>query len=69
MSIYKVGKCDYCGDKNVVVRGTPFMADIPSWMCKICWDFTKSEYADSNGEYIPKFSSEELEYQELLAML
>ena len=28
MSIYKIGKCDYCGEKNQILRPSPFMADI-----------------------------------------
>jgi len=69
MSIYKISKCDYCGDKNIMVRPTPFMADIPAMMCKICWDLTKEEYADSNGEYIPKFNSDEIGYEEILTVI
>lgn len=54
-NIYKTGKCDYCGEKNKIIRPTPFMADIPAMMCKYCWDMTEEEYGASNGEYIGKF--------------
>lgn len=66
MSIYKVGKCDYCGESPVIVRCTPFFADVPATMCKICWNFTKEEYADSHGEYIDKFESQKQEYEDIL---
>lgn len=54
-NIYKKQECDYCGSKNEIVRPSPFMTDAGSMMCKICWDMTKEEYMDSNGEYIPDF--------------
>jgi len=68
MSIYKIRKCDYCSDNNIIVRGTPFIADIPAYMCKTCWDMTKEEYMNSNGEYIKDFDSAKDEYEEILKM-
>jgi hypothetical protein len=47
--------CNYCDDHVEKTRPTPFLADIGANMCKGCWDMTKKEYADSNGEYIPEF--------------
>jgi len=57
MSIYKKGKCDYCDTKNTLTRPSPFMADRGAMMCKYCWDMTKEEYANSNGEWIPDFEN------------
>lgn len=69
-NIYKVSSCDYCGTENQIVRPTPFMADVPAMMCKICWDDTKEEYMNSNGEWIPKFEDgpgyEEMESIEII---
>ena len=53
--IYKKGKCDYCGAKEIQVRISPYMSDISSFMCKQCWTSTKEEYWASNGEFIPEF--------------
>lgn len=64
MGIYKIGKCDYCGNKDEIVRPTPFMADI-AMMCEYCWNETKKEYADSHGEYIDDFQSDKEEYKKL----
>ncbi len=66
MSIYKIGKCDYCGEKSVILRPSPFMADIGASMCEYCWDITQEEYGASNGEYIPDFQSEKAEYQDAI---
>ncbi|NME63817.1 hypothetical protein HF846_04275 [Clostridium cadaveris] len=66
MEIYKIGKCDYCGDKNVVVRSTPFMADRLASMCEYCWNETQKEYASSNEEYIGDFQSNKNEYDKIL---
>lgn len=55
MGIYKIDKCDYCGDKNVKVRPTPFMADIGANMCEYCWNETQKEYESSTGECILDF--------------
>lgn len=54
-NIYKTGECDYCGQEEVLTRPTPFMADVPAMMCKLCWDMTEQEYAACNGEYIGRF--------------
>jgi hypothetical protein len=64
MGIYKIGKCDYCGNKDEIVRPTPFMADI-AMMCEYCWNETKKEYADSHGEYIDDFQSDKEKYKKL----
>jgi predicted nucleic acid-binding Zn ribbon protein len=66
MSIYEIGKCNYCGSKNEVVRPTPFMADRAAMMCEECWDETQNEYAASNGEYIPDFQSDKEVYQKFI---
>lgn len=62
MSIYKVGKCNYCDSRNVVLRPSPFIAD-GAMMCEGCWNMTKEEYANSNGEYIPKFDEDKEDYE------
>ena len=62
MSIYKVGKCNYCDSRNVVLRPSPFIAD-GAMMCEECWEMTKKEYANSNGEYIPKFDEDKEDYE------
>lgn len=62
MSIYKVGKCNYCDNTNVVLRPSPFIAD-GAMMCEECWEMTKKEYANSNGEYIPKFDEDKEDYE------
>lgn len=49
-NIYKKEKCSYCDDENTLTRPSPFMADRGAMMCKYCWDMTKEEYANSNGE-------------------
>lgn len=67
MSIYKIGKCDYCGSKEEIVRSTPFMADRLANMCEYCWNETQKEYKASNGEYIVDFKSNEEEYKEISA--
>lgn len=53
--IYKLGKCCYCGKSYLITRPTPFMADVPAMMCKMCWDMAQEEYANSNGDYIGNF--------------
>lgn len=63
MEIYKIGKCDYCENKNQIVRSTPFMADLSASMCEYCWDSTQKEYENSTGEYIPDFQSHKEEYK------
>ena len=63
MSIYEVGKCSYCGDENKVLRPTPFLADRVAMMCEYCWNETKEEYKNSNGEYIPDFQSNKEDYE------
>lgn len=63
MSIYEVGKCSYCGDENKVLRPSPFMADAGSMMCEFCWDETKEEYKNSNGECIPDFQDNKEDYE------
>lgn len=63
MSIYKVGECSYCGDENKVLRPSPFMADTGAMMCEECWNFTKEEYKNSNGEYIPDFQDNKEDYE------
>lgn len=65
MGIYKIGKCDYCGNKGEIVRPTPFMADLSASMCEYCWNETKKEYEASNGEYIVDFQSSQEEYREI----
>lgn len=64
MGIYKIGKCDYCGNRGEIIRPTPFMVDI-AMMCEYCWDETKKEYANSHGEYIDDFQSDKEEYRKL----
>lgn len=58
-SIYEYGKCSYCDEINRVTRPTPFMADVGvgAMMCESCWEDTRKEYANSNGEIIDKFNS------------
>lgn len=68
MSIYKVGKCDYCGEENIILRPTPFMVDRAAMMCEYCWDITQKGYGASNGEYIPDFQSEKVEYQDAIKL-
>lgn len=65
MGIYKIGKCDYCGNKGEIVRPTPFMADLSASMCEYCWNETKKEYESSNGEYIVDFQSNQEEYEKI----
>lgn len=67
MGIYKINQCDYCGNKNVITRPSPFMADRTAMMCEYCWNETQKEYEASNGEYIPNFQSNEKEYKETIA--
>ncbi len=69
MSLYEIGKCSYCGEKDHILRPSPFMADINSMMCEYCWNETQKEYAASNGEYIPDFDSEKDEYNKLLKQI
>ena len=66
MSLYKIGKCDYCGEGNRILRPSPFLADIGAMMCEHCWNDTQKEYAAANGEYIPDFKSKKDEYNILL---
>lgn len=61
MNLYKVGQCDYCGDKNEALRPSPFMAD-SGCMCEQCWDMTQKEYRNATGEFIPDFQSNKEEY-------
>lgn len=49
------GNCTYCDEFTDKLRPSPFMADTGADMCKYCWDSTKEEYANSNGDYIPSF--------------
>ena len=46
--LYKIGKCDYCGENHQITRPSPFMADAinKSMMCEYCWEFTRKEYKD-----------------------
>lgn len=53
--IYELGECSYCSNSYSITRPTPFMADVPSMMCKQCWDDTQEEYANCNGEHIGNF--------------
>lgn len=53
--IYRLGECTYCSNTYQITRPTPFMADVPAMMCKMCWDMTQEEYANSNGDYIGNF--------------
>lgn len=62
MSIYEIGKCDYCGNKNAITRPTPFMTDGSAMMCEVCWNSIQIEYENSNGEYIPNFQSDKSGY-------
>jgi len=66
MSLYKIGRCDYCGAGYRILRPSPFMADTKAMMCECCWNDTQKEYAASNGEYIPDFDSKKDEYNNLL---
>lgn len=65
MGIYTIGKCDYCGNKDEIVRPTPFMADLSASMCEYCWNETKKEYESSNGEYIVDFQSNQEDYKKI----
>lgn len=65
MGIYKIGKCDYCGNEKDIVRPTPFMADI-AMMCEYCWNETKQEYEASNGEQLDDFQTNLDDYKELV---
>lgn len=49
------GNCTYCDEFTDKLKPTPFMADGSAKMCRDCWEMTKEEYANSNGEYIPDF--------------
>ena len=64
-NIYEIDECDYCGNLGVIVRPSPFLADIGSKMCKHCWNETQKEYANSVGEYIPDFIDNNLGYEEI----
>lgn len=57
ISEYKVCKCDYCGDKKVKTRSTPYMADILSGarMCKRCWEDAKEIGLKQEEMYIGEF--------------
>ncbi|WP_192927434.1 hypothetical protein [Clostridium beijerinckii] len=63
MSLYKKGTCDYCDDKNKILRPSPFMADAKAMMCEHCWNETKKEYEASDGVQIPDFDSNKDEYE------
>lgn len=63
MSLYEIGTCSYCNENNQILRPSPFMADTKAMMCDHCWNETKKEYSDSNGEYIPDFDSNKDEYK------
>jgi len=69
MSLYEIGKCDYCGEENQILRPSPFIADMGTMMCEYCWNDTQKEYAASNGEYIPDFDSKKDEYNNLLRQI
>ncbi|RFU71251.1 hypothetical protein D0469_02435 [Peribacillus saganii] len=43
----------YCERSAEMLRTTPFLAGIPSVLCKDCW--ISKEYANSHREYIPYF--------------
>lgn len=49
------GTCNYCDEDNQIVRGTPYMADIPAKMCEHCWNMTRKEYLASEGTDIGEF--------------
>jgi len=34
--LYKIGRCDYCGESNRILRTSPFMADMGTMMCEHC---------------------------------
>lgn len=43
--------CHYCGRPAIEMVGTPFMADVPAYMCRKCWKVTK----ENSAETIPDF--------------
>jgi len=51
------GNCNYCGNKNVEVKGTPLLSDVPAKMCRTCWNMTKEEYLASEDAYIGEFDN------------
>ena len=55
---YKICKCDYCGDKKVKTRSTPYMADIPAKMCKHCWDMAKEQGLKQEEIWIGEFEDD-----------
>ena len=50
-NIYEIDECDYCGNLGVIVRPSPFLADIGSKMCEHCWNETQKEYDEDDKEY------------------
>jgi shikimate 5-dehydrogenase len=54
----EISKCDYCGDKNIKTRPTPYMADIPAKMCKTCWDMAKEQGLKTEEVWIGEFENE-----------
>ena len=67
MGIYEIGKCSYCGEKNRILRPSPFISDTNGMMCEYCWNETQKEYSAANGEYIPDFDSARDEYNKVLS--
>lgn len=65
MGIFRIGKCDYCGEENKILRPSPYMADI-AYMCEEDWDMTQEEYKNSTGEYIVDFKSDIKAYEEMV---
>lgn len=64
-NIYKIDDCDYCDNRGVIVRPSPFLVDNGAKMCEHCWNETQKEYIHSTGEYIPNFKDVEMGYDEI----
>lgn len=64
-NIYEIDECDYCGNRGVIVRPSPFLVDNGAKMCEHCWNETQKEYIHSTGEYIPNFKDVEMGYDKI----
>jgi superfamily II helicase len=58
-SDYKISKCDYCGDKKVKTRATPYMAHILAGadICKRCWDMARTQGLKADEVDIGEFDA------------
>ena len=64
-NIYEIDECDYCGNRGIIVRPSPFLIDNGAKMCEYCWNETQKEYIHSTGENIPNFKDVEMGYDKI----